>query len=208
MAVDNDGSERRREHRKKVKITVLLKMGVLLNGRGIARDISKGGMCLVSPQIFKTMTTIQAKEFEGAPLRVMIPTEALTVNGIIAWVDLKKGKVPSASRAPRTTTSGSVCAASRRFSRVPSSSARTLHPPGGLLLRPPPLPARHTVRFPVYPNVLESSERTPRGVPAGREALPTGRHSRPCASCPASSSANATSWPSLSLRHSRHTGNR
>lgn len=108
-------------------------MGVLLNGRGIARDISKGGMCLVSPQIFKTMTTIQAKEFEGAPLRVMIPTEALTVNGIIAWVDLKKGKVPSASRAPRTTTSGSVCAASRRFSRVPSSSARTLHPPGGLL---------------------------------------------------------------------------
>lgn len=92
MAVDNDGSERRREHRKKVKITVLLKMGVLLNGRGVARDISKGGMCLVSPQIFKTMTTIQAKEFEGAPLRVMIPTEALTVNGIIAWVDLKKGE--------------------------------------------------------------------------------------------------------------------
>jgi len=92
MAVDNDGSERRREHRKKVKITVLLKMGVLLNGRGIARDISKGGMCLISPQIFKTMTTIQAKEFEGAPLRVMIPTEALTVNGIIAWVDLKKGE--------------------------------------------------------------------------------------------------------------------
>jgi len=92
MAVDNDGSERRREHRKKVKITVLLKMGVLLNGRGIARDISKGGMCLVSPQIFKTMTTIQAKEFEGAPLRAMIPTEALTVNGIIAWVDLKKGE--------------------------------------------------------------------------------------------------------------------
>ncbi len=25
-------------------------------------------------------------------MRVMIPTEALTVNGIIAWVDLKKGE--------------------------------------------------------------------------------------------------------------------
>lgn len=92
MAVDETGRERRKEHRKKVKITVLLKMGVLLNGRGIARDISEGGMCLVSPQIFKTMTTIQAKEFEGSPLRVLIPTEALTVNGIIAWVDLKKGE--------------------------------------------------------------------------------------------------------------------
>lgn len=92
MAMVENGSERRKEVRKKVKITVLLKMGVLLNGRGIARDISKSGMCLVSPQIFKAMTSIQAKEFEGAPLRVMIPTEAITVNGIIAWVDLKKGE--------------------------------------------------------------------------------------------------------------------
>ena len=92
MTVDEIGDERRKEQRKKVTITVLLKMGVLLNGRGIARDISAGGMRLVSHQIFKAMTTIQAKEFEGAPLRVMIPTEALTINGIIAWVDLKKGE--------------------------------------------------------------------------------------------------------------------
>lgn len=88
----DNGRDRRREDRKKVKITVLLKMGVLLNGRGIARDISDHGMCLVSPQIFKTMTTIQSKEFEGAPLRVMLPAESITVNGIIAWVDLKKGE--------------------------------------------------------------------------------------------------------------------
>jgi hypothetical protein len=92
MAADTTASERRREHRKKVKITVLLKMGVLLNGRGIAKDISAHGMCLVSPQIFKVMTSVQQKDFINAPLRVMIPTEALTVNGLVAWVDLKKGE--------------------------------------------------------------------------------------------------------------------
>jgi len=92
MGVDGTGSERRREKRKKVKITVLLKMGVLLSGRGIARDISQHGMCLMSPQIFKAMSTVQSKDFSGAPLKVMIPTEALTVNGVVVWVDLKKGE--------------------------------------------------------------------------------------------------------------------
>jgi hypothetical protein len=92
MGVDGGGRERRREKRKKVKITVLLKMGVLLSGRGIARDISEHGMCLMSAQIFKAMSTVQAKDFSGAPLKVMIPTEALTVNGVVIWVDLKKGE--------------------------------------------------------------------------------------------------------------------
>jgi PilZ domain len=92
MGVDGAGRERRREKRKKVKITVLLKMGVLLSGRGIARDISQHGMCLMSPQIFKAMSTVQSKDFSGAPLKVMIPTEALTVNGVVVWVDLKKGE--------------------------------------------------------------------------------------------------------------------
>jgi hypothetical protein len=87
-----DTDERRRENRKKVKITVLLKIGVLLSGRGIAKDISEHGMCLMSPQIFKNMSTIQSKDFIGSPLRVMIPSEALTVNGVIAWVDLKKSE--------------------------------------------------------------------------------------------------------------------
>ncbi len=92
MANDAAAQERRKEQRKKVKITVLLKMGVLLNGRGIAKDISSRGIRLVCPQIFKIMTSVQPKDFEGAPLRVMIPTETLTINGFIAWVDLKKGE--------------------------------------------------------------------------------------------------------------------
>lgn len=92
MASDETGAERRREKRKKVNITVLLKMGVLINGRGIAKDISAGGMRLVSPQIFRSMAAVQAKDFEGSILRVMLPTEGITVNGVIAWVDLKKGE--------------------------------------------------------------------------------------------------------------------
>jgi hypothetical protein len=92
MGVDGADLERRREKRKKVKITVLLKVGVLLSGRGIAKDISEHGMCLMSPQIFKSMSTVQSKDFAGAALRVMIPSEALTVNGVIVWADLKKGE--------------------------------------------------------------------------------------------------------------------
>jgi hypothetical protein len=92
MDKDEAARERRREHRKKVKITVLLKMGVLLNGRGIAQDMSLHGMRLISPQIFKAMSSVQQKDFTGALLRVMLPVEALTVNGIIAWVDLKRGE--------------------------------------------------------------------------------------------------------------------
>jgi hypothetical protein len=92
MDTDDAARERRTEHRKKVKITVLLKMGVLLNGRGIAQDMSHHGMRLISPQIFKAMSSVQQKDFTGALLRVMLPVEALTVNGIIAWVDLKKGE--------------------------------------------------------------------------------------------------------------------
>lgn len=92
MNADNTETERRRERRKKVKITVLLKMGVLLNGRGIAKDISSQGMRLVSSQIFKTMSTAQQKDFIGAPLRVMLPTEALTINGVLVWIDFQKAE--------------------------------------------------------------------------------------------------------------------
>jgi hypothetical protein len=92
MNADNTDPERRRERRKKVKITVLLKMGVLLNGRGIAKDISSQGMRLISSQIFKTMSIAQQKDFIGAPLRVMLPTEALTINGVLVWIDFQKAE--------------------------------------------------------------------------------------------------------------------
>jgi hypothetical protein len=92
MEVDDAYDERRREKRKKIKITVLLKMGVLLSGRGITKDISEHGMCLMCPQVFKAMSTALSKDFNGAMLKIMIPSESLTINGVIVWADLKKGE--------------------------------------------------------------------------------------------------------------------
>jgi hypothetical protein len=92
MGSEDSDLERRRERRQQVKITVLLKAGVLISGRGITKDISEHGLSIMAPQIFKSMSSSQSKDFTGAALRVMIPNEALTINGRIAWVDLKKGE--------------------------------------------------------------------------------------------------------------------
>ncbi len=92
MDSEDSDLERRRERRQQVKITVLLKAGVLISGRGITKDISEHGMCLMAPQIFKSMNSSQARDFTGSALRIMIPAEAITINGRIAWVDLKKGE--------------------------------------------------------------------------------------------------------------------
>lgn len=84
--------ERRREKRKSVKITFLLKIGRLFNGRGYAKDINKGGMCLVCPALFKISRGIQPKDYVDSPLQIMIPAPSLTIHGVVAWVDLKKGE--------------------------------------------------------------------------------------------------------------------
>jgi hypothetical protein len=44
------------------------------------------------PQLFKPRTTIQPKDYIGESLRFMIPSDGITINGVIAWVDLKKGE--------------------------------------------------------------------------------------------------------------------
>lgn len=92
MDLKDSPQERRQEKRRKVKITVLLKMGILVSGRGYVKDISPGGMCLICPQVFRIMKTAHEKDFTGSALRVMFPSHSLTVNGVIQWVDLKKGE--------------------------------------------------------------------------------------------------------------------
>ena len=84
--------ERRASTRRKVKIVALLKMGVYISGRGFAKDISITGMCLVAPTIFKLMKPAQIQEYMGAPLKVMFPSQSLTVNGTIVRIDTKKGE--------------------------------------------------------------------------------------------------------------------
>ena len=92
MDHENLIQEKRRDPRKKVKITALLKLSILISGRGYVKDISRGGMCLLCPQVFKAMKTAQGKDFIGSALKVMFPSLALTVGGIIQRVDLKKGE--------------------------------------------------------------------------------------------------------------------
>jgi hypothetical protein len=92
MSTEKIVSERRNEARKKVKIIFLFKMGLFFSGRGIAKDINQKGICLVCPKLFKPRPSVQLKDYIGATLQVMIPSEIMTISGIIAWVDLKKGE--------------------------------------------------------------------------------------------------------------------
>ncbi|MBN2298217.1 MAG: PilZ domain-containing protein [Deltaproteobacteria bacterium] len=92
MSETQNSDEKRRNKRKKVKIVALLKMGVYLSGRGFAKDISTNGMCLVAPTIFKFMKPAQIQEYIGAPLKVMFPSQSLTVNATLVRIDIKKGE--------------------------------------------------------------------------------------------------------------------
>ena len=84
--------ELRREKRKKVKISILIKLGNLFTGHGITKDISKHGLRFKSLQIFRCYSNIKYKDLTGFSIRVMIPSEGITINGAIAWVDLKNGE--------------------------------------------------------------------------------------------------------------------
>lgn len=84
--------ERRKLKRKNVKIIFLFKMGRLFNGRGFAKDLHLEGMCLVCPALFKASRGIQPKDYISSSMQIMIPTANLTINGVVMWVDLKKGE--------------------------------------------------------------------------------------------------------------------
>jgi hypothetical protein len=92
MDIENAVQERRKQKRKKIKIPFLIKVGTLFNGRGFAKDINQHGLCLMCPQLFKPRTTLQSKDYIGESLKFMIPSSGITINGVIAWVDLKKGE--------------------------------------------------------------------------------------------------------------------
>ncbi len=92
MADNTNIRERRRLERKKVKITALLKMGIYLSGRGYAKDISRGGMCLVAPSLFKFIKSSQLGDYIGAHIRIMFPAHSLTVTGSIVRIDIIRGE--------------------------------------------------------------------------------------------------------------------
>ncbi len=92
MPTDFTGHEKRKHGRKKVKIIALLKMGIYLNGRGYARDVSKTGMCLVAPKIFQFIKPTQMSDYIGANIKVMFPSQSLTVNGTLVRISPAKGE--------------------------------------------------------------------------------------------------------------------
>jgi hypothetical protein len=84
--------ERRKQARKSVKIVFLFKMGRLFTGRGFAKDINQSGMCLVCPALFNISRKLLLSDYIGSSLQVMVPAAGITINGVIAWVNLKKGE--------------------------------------------------------------------------------------------------------------------
>ncbi len=92
MEAGNTGQERRKHKRKLVKIMFLIKLGKLFNARGMLKDISKDSMCLMCQQLFKASATIQPKDYIGKSLQIMIPSENITIEGVILWVNPKKGE--------------------------------------------------------------------------------------------------------------------
>ncbi|HQG32138.1 MAG TPA: PilZ domain-containing protein [Deltaproteobacteria bacterium] len=84
--------DRRKQDRKSVKLIFLFKMGRLFNGRGMIKDITSGGLCLVCPTLFSLSRKMKPDEYIGSTIQIMIPSATVTVNGTVAWVDLKKGE--------------------------------------------------------------------------------------------------------------------
>jgi len=84
--------ERRSEERRQANIHFLIKIGSLFKARGIIKDMNRQGMCLKCPQLFRPRLSIQAGNYVGGPLKISIPSNGITIDGRIAWVNLKVGE--------------------------------------------------------------------------------------------------------------------
>lgn len=92
MYTGEHASERRSEERKQVSIYFLVKIGPLFKARGTIKDMNRQGVCLKCPELFKPRLNIQVGDFINSKLKISIPSKGLTLDGKIAWVNLKKGE--------------------------------------------------------------------------------------------------------------------
>jgi hypothetical protein len=67
-------------------------MGIHLNGRGYAKDMSLNGIAIIAPVIFHYIKPSQINDHLGTHMKIMFPTHSLTVNGTIARLDFQKGE--------------------------------------------------------------------------------------------------------------------
>jgi hypothetical protein len=84
--------DRRSADRKPANIFFLIKIGRLFKARGVIKDMSEEGLCLKCPQLFKARVSIQARDFIDGALKISIPSNGITVEGSIAWVNLRLGE--------------------------------------------------------------------------------------------------------------------
>lgn len=93
MAQADKAHEKRRHPRQEVEFIANLKLGVTISGRGRARNVSRGGLCIDARVLFAALKAQNIKELPGTHITVTFPFEALSVDGNIEWIDKNKDEV-------------------------------------------------------------------------------------------------------------------
>ena len=80
-------NDRRNNLRKNYKSKVSLQLNEIIKGYGYTKDISIGGVCINSPDLFAFLQMEQADQFLNHTLKVSFIPEPLTVQGTIIRVN-------------------------------------------------------------------------------------------------------------------------
>jgi len=92
-------NDRRKILRKTYKAKVSLQLNELIKGYGYTKDISIGGVCISSPELFAFLRVEQVHQFLNLTLIVSFISESLTLQGTIIRVNaIKKELVISISQ--------------------------------------------------------------------------------------------------------------
>jgi hypothetical protein len=92
METNTFDQERRREERRQVSVFFLVRIGQLFKARGVIKDMNPQGVCLKCPELFRPRLNVLARDFIDSRIKISIPSKGLTVDGTIAWVNLKQGE--------------------------------------------------------------------------------------------------------------------
>jgi glucuronate isomerase len=79
--------DRRNNFRKDYKSKVLLRLNEFIQEHGYTRDISIGGICINSPELFSFLGEEKADQILNKALEVTFISESLTLQGTIIQVN-------------------------------------------------------------------------------------------------------------------------
>jgi len=80
-------NDRRNNLRKNYKSKVSLQLNEIIKGYGYTKDISIGGVCINSPELFAFLGLEQADQILNVTLEVSFISESLTLQGTIIRVN-------------------------------------------------------------------------------------------------------------------------